>query len=136
MLSRKPGTALKRQPLPRRTQRLAPVSAGLGATRRQQQRAYEVVDAEADGCCFTCKQWGPTQHSHLFPQGMNQLLKATAANIVAECPACHTLWGEKLPEYARRYPVALAAKVTLMKTVNRQRWAFWMMKNEHLLRLK
>jgi hypothetical protein len=113
--------------------RLATCSAKKRVADAAKRTAYKEVDAGSNGCCFTCRRWAELQHSHVLPQGMNQLLKAVPANIVLECPTCHLLWGEKLPEYARRYPEALAAKVALMKQVNRQRWAFWMLKNEHLL---
>lgn len=117
----------------KRTGRLPPVSKKQAAANAAKKRAYKEVDAESTGCCFTCHRWAELQHSHIFPQGMNKLLRALPANILLECAACHALWGEKLTEYARRYPEAIQAKADRMQQIDRQRWAFWMSKNAHLL---
>lgn len=111
-----------------------PASSAKGrAAKWATSKAYAEVDATSNGCCFSCHRWAPLDHSHIFPKGMNQRLRALPANLVLECRACHELWGEKLPEYARQYPVALAAKVARMEQIDRSRWAVWMMKNDHLL---
>ena len=133
MLKRKAHPDTPYSSLGPRQHRLARASAPHRAGQAQQRVAYAAVDAESNGCCFTCGQWVALDHSHLFPQGMNKQLRANPANIVLECRPCHTLWGEKLADYARRYPVALAAKAERMRRLDRQRWAVWMLKNEHLL---
>jgi len=117
----------------KRTRPMRKASKSLCAKKRAQRRAYQDADIEKEGCCFSCKKWAALDPSHILPQGMYKALRAVAANVVGECRACHTLWGEHLPEYAAQYPDACREKVARMEQLSHSGWALWMMKNDHLL---
>ncbi len=117
---RKKPIARSTKPLPRRS-------------RSPQRAAYREVDEASGGYCLACGTSYGLEHSHILTQGRYQLHKANPLNIVMLCGrVCHPLWEHNKSGFAHRFPEAFAEKLRRMQLIDRQAYAFFMMKNPTL----
>lgn len=133
MLNRKPGTALKRAPLPARKNRIAHASPGLCATKRVQRRAYQAAAETEAPWCVCCGDPAAPEHSHLFSQGRWQQHRSNPLNWLLKCRACHSLFEDNKAGFAARYPVVWVEVLRRMRLVDAAAFAEFEMKHSDLI---